>query len=155
MFGVETDRRTVARLEREDRLAQFIEERRPVCAVALLEGINHDYAYKLLMKISKERGLDYRPRRVVPTGLETIPGLTDATQQLRAKLGDMLYTLKEQKVAIARTVGVPSKSQPIARDRPFNYDWSLSQIERLAEACGTDFRTLLLQVLTSEKARAA
>ena len=125
----------------------FINEGRSVAAVALLEVINHDYAYKLLMRVSKKFDLNYRPQRVANTAQAVVPGLTDASQAVRARLGDYFYTLKGSPAELARLTGVPSRAQVTARDRPFNYDWSLSQMERLAEASGTDFRTLMLQAL--------
>ena len=147
MAVIKVDRRIAARAEREARLVAFITEGRAVSAVALLEVVSHDYAYKLLMKVSKKFGLNYRPRRVANTAQADIPGLTDDSQAVRARLGDLLYTLKGSQPELARLTGVASHAQLTARDRPFNYDWSLSQIERLAKAANTDFRALMLQAL--------
>lgn len=144
MSGNDKPTRTQARLAREDRLAIYIAQGRPVSAVAKSEVIEHDYAYKLLREVAAKRGLTYQPRRGPRA---EIVGLTSASQQLRARLGDALYKLKDADTDLTRSVGILAKSQPYAHSRPFNYDWSLSQLERLATATGLDFRTMLLQML--------
>ena len=142
-----TSQRVRLRQERDERLAIFIEQGRPVRAVAKLEGIEHDYAYKLLKQVARVRGLEYHPRRVAHPAGEPILGLTAASQTLRARLGDYLYRLEGSPATIARQVGITAKNQPVAQDRPFNHDWTLSQIERLAEASNQDFHTFMLGLL--------
>ena len=159
MYGEPQTNRASARLEREERLVQFITEGRSVSVVAVLEGLEHDYAYKLLMKVAKDKGLVYQARRTHNPGAMPVVGLTTASQPLRARLGDHLYKLQGKPPEIARATGVSVKGQRYARDRPFNYDWSLSQIERLAEASGMSFRALMLAALLApeeyEKVKAA
>ena len=100
------------------------------------------------MRVARLKGLPYHAQRVTNPGDETIPGLTTASQGFRAKLGDALYALEGTPSEIARQIGLLAKAQPIARDRPFNFDWSLSQIERLAEASGEDFHTFMTKLLS-------
>lgn len=147
MSGVKSNIRTNLRLAREERLVIFIAEGRPVSAVALLEGIEHDYAYQLLTQVAKRRGLDYQAKRVARPGLEEIPGLTAASRALRSRLGNNLYNLKLEQSEIARKLGITARNQQFAKDTPFRYDWSLSQIERLANEVGTPFESFLLQLL--------
>lgn len=151
MSGLKPNTRTTLRLQREERLATFIAEGRPVSAVALLEVIDHDYAYRLLMDVAKLRGLEYRPKRVPQGETREIPGLTSASHSLRARLGNALYGLTLSSPDLAKATGITSKAQTVAKNRPFNYDWKLSQIERLANQLGVPFEEFLLRALLTPR----
>lgn len=111
--------------------------------VARLEVIDHDYAYKLMVQTARKHGLEYKPHKM--SGSTETPGLTNESKTVRARLGDELYKLELSPGEAALSTGVPLKAQKLARDRPFNHDWTLSQIERLARARGMTFRELLLK----------
>lgn len=148
--------RAQRKLSREQRLLEFVREKIPVRTVALMEVIDPDYAYKLLRKVASDHGLDYAPGRNSGSTPKIIPGLTEQSQLLRSRLADRLYDLNLSVQEAALRIGIKAKAQQSAKDRPFNYDWSLSQIERLATEAGVPFKTLLLQALEERpKVRAA
>jgi hypothetical protein len=157
MCGVSN--RTTEREEREQRFLQFIQRNDPVRSVARMEGIDYDYALKLLRKVAKQHGLTYQPSRIRVGGKEEIVGITDESRPMRARLGDHLYHLNRRPTVVARQFGVTARRQKYAQDAPFNYDWSVSQIERLARDAGVDFKTFMLQLLLTptelEKAKRA
>ena len=45
----------------------------------------------------------------------------------------------------SRLVGLNSHDLKYAKQRPFNHDWTLSQIERLADSLGLDPKQLLAE----------
>lgn len=139
------------RLEREDRLETFIRQKRPVRAVAALEGIDHHYALRLLRQVARDRGLEFQPRRVPNPGKEPILGLTEASKILRSRLGDTLYSLDLSRAEAALKIGIGAKAYDRARDTPFNHDWSLSQIERLAQEADVPLKMLFLRILLTRE----
>lgn len=150
MFGPVKHRRATTKLEREERLIEFIKRGHAASEVAEFIGVDRDYAYKLMSRTAKKHGLEFHARRV--TGNRLTYGLTDESRPLRARLGDHLYKLNLNPTDTARVVGVTAKAQKQARDRPFNHDWTLSQIERLSRECGLTFREVIISaILTPEE----
>lgn len=150
MSGVQEtygEREKRLRLERDQRLRQFISENRPVAAIAKLEGIEFSYAKILIRELVSKEGLAYKPERIACRGTAQIHGLTDASRRFRAKLGDYLHSLGGDHREVALKTGVMFRSQRYAKDRPFNYDWSLSSMERLADAADVPFRSMMLEAL--------
>ena len=144
--------------ERRERIAGYITQDPPVPlrTIMQLEGITYYSARMLINEIAKEKGINYMGLKLRPDRTEMPHGLTPATLRLRQKLGDALYLLKERGVdsnkiprnSIAPRVGLNMREQLKAEQRPFNHDWSLSQIERLARELNRDPREFLLSCLT-------
>lgn len=132
------------RLEREERLLTFIQQGRAVRSVAALEGIDHDYAWQLMKKVAEKHGLEFHSKRSAEV---EIHGLTEESMQLRARLADQLFHLQKSQSEIARAVGLKARAQSRARERPYQYDWTISEMERLARANGMSFRELMLKAL--------
>ena len=156
MFGNDVEsygqREARLRTEREERLRQFIIEQRPISAIAKLESLDLPYARVLVRRMVKDEGLEYNPPKITRQGKEPIVGLTEDTRKVRAKLGDYLAALGRDHRSIALNIGILFRSQQYARDRPFNYDWTLSNIERLARASDIPFKRLMLEaLLTSDE----
>lgn len=79
-------------------------------------------------------------RRVLPKGYEpnepsVIPfGLTDKSVPFRMFLADILITMGEKGLSRQQTAsitGLNKHESCRAEKRPFNHDWTLSQIERI------------------------
>lgn len=150
-------RETRLRLEREGRLRQFISENRPVAVIAKLEALDFSYAKLLIRKLVKDEKLDYNPPKITKSGEQPIVGLTEDSERFRGRLADRLYALGDDHRAIALGTGIMLRSQKFARDRPFNYDWTVSNLERVARASNKGFRQFMLEALLTpeEQAKAA
>lgn len=79
-------------------------------------------------------------RRMLPAGykptkhLDTPYGLTDKTDALRVKLGGIIASMTEKGLSrkrIGELTGLNKRQSYAAERRPFNYDYTLSQIERV------------------------
>lgn len=146
-------RETRLRVAREDRLRQFIKENRPVSAIAQLESLEFNYAKLLVRKLIKAESLDYNPPKICKTGEQEIVGLTQDSYHFRGRLGNHLAMIKEDSREITLKTGVLFRSIQVARDKPFNHDWTLSQIERLGRANGKTFKQIMLESLLAPEER--
>lgn len=75
---------------------------------------------------------DYNPKPRL-----SIPyGLTGATIAIRARLGGIIAKMTEDglsRAEIGELTGLNARESHRAEQRPFNHDWTLSQIERTLE----------------------
>lgn len=145
---------------RKERILAYMTQDPPVPLnqIKLMEGM-HDRACRILIQeIEQERGIKYLGSPASKTAKEALPyGLTNATARLRGRLGDHLYQLRERgnnhdnfgRNQVAPQIGLNARQQLRAEQTPFNHDWSLSQIERLARALGENPREFLLKCLTT------
>lgn len=146
--GIPTDDEKRSQLsERDELIIQMMELGRPVRNIAQLIGIEHDYCRKICAKLSTKAGFEYKPITPYKRTEMTSVGITEATRRFRGVLGDKLYLLGNDGRQVAKLIGMTIRCQKAARQRPFNHDWTLSQIERLAAALGTDFATLMREAL--------
>lgn len=145
--------------ERRERILQYITANppRPLAAIKIAEGMA-DRSLRLVIKeLEQEHGIEYLGKHSRRGKNTDIPGLTNATTRFRQKLGDQLYLLRERgndsnqyiRNAIAPQVGLNAQQQIRAEQKPFNHDWTLSQIERLAVQHGRDPVEFMLWCLTS------
>ena len=91
-------------------------------------------------------------RRVLPKGYNPKPrmsrpyGLTENTDALRAKLGAIVSNMSEKGLTreqIGEITGLNLRESYRAERRPFNHDWTLSQIERTLTWAGEGRRLTL------------
>ena len=129
----------------------------PLPTICEIEGMHPRSARALIKEIETEHNLNYMgvhsraPKDQMPYGL------TQATHRLRQKLADNLYMLRERGKdsshyspnEVAARIGLHSRAQLKAKERPFAHDWKLSEIERLARELGRDPQELLLSCLTT------
>ncbi len=145
--------------ERKERLFGYMTHQPPysMTRIAAMEGMNIRSVRMILKELERERGVEYFTM-MVRTPKDQIPfGLTNATLSMRQKLGDHLFMLRERGVnseplgrnAVSPVIGVNVREQIKAEQRPFNHDWKLSQIERLARQLGRDPREFMLSCLTT------
>lgn len=149
MSGIGRSDNKLRQSERNARIIQMMELGRPVRAIAQAEGLEHDYCRKICVKLSAEAGIEYNPKKVYSRLEMTTIGLTENTRRLRSFLADKLYELGDDPRVVAKQIGMTLRCQKYARQRPFRHDWTLSQIERLAEHLGTDAVTLLGDALNA------
>lgn len=145
--------------ERRDRIFGYMTQNPPmtVRTIREIEGINDRTARNIIKEIEAERGVTYEglgtrdPRDTMPYGL------TPSTLRLRQRLGDLVYLLTERgresdklgRHRVGPRIGLNNREQIRAEQRPFNHDWKLSQIERLARELNRDPVEMLLSCLTS------
>lgn len=149
MSGIGRSENRLRLSERDARIVQMMELGRPVRTIAQAEGLEHDYCRKICVKLSAANGIDYNPEKIHKRPEMSILGLTDNTRRLRSYLADKLYDLGDDPRVIAKQIGMTLRSQKYARQRPFRHDWTLSQIERLAGALGTDAVTMMGEALNA------
>jgi hypothetical protein len=145
--------------ERRDRILGYMTQDppMPVARIRDVEGITDRTARMLIARVQEETGVQYNGLNTRdPPG--SMPfGLTTASLRLRQKLGDYVYLLnqrgdKSEKIGRNRAafrMGLNNREQIRAEQRPFNHDWKLSQIERLARELNRDPMEFLLSCLTS------
>lgn len=123
-------------------LSKLIKERVHPEDIAVILGRHPVAVRRLLPK-------DYKPKRRL-----ALPyGLTEETDALRAKLGNMIAEMSEKGLSrqqIAEISGLNKRESYRAERRPYAHDWTLSQIERTL-AYGTT-RKASLQILEPDAA---
>lgn len=100
-------------------LSKLIKERVHPEDIAVILGRHPVAVRRLLPK-------DYKPKR----RLAAPYGLTDDTLPLRAMLGGIIASMNKSREEIAEITGLNKRESHRAERRPFNHDWTLSQIER-------------------------
>jgi DNA-binding XRE family transcriptional regulator len=141
--------------QRRNRILTLITQVPPVDLVTIgeMEGMHDSAVRKTVVELCKEHNLNYmkcgsrRDRRMMPFGI------TQGSARFRSKLADALYRLRKEQtltvVDMATTVGLNAQRLRAAESRPYNHDWKLSEIERLATALGRETREFLLECLTT------
>lgn len=128
----------------------------PLGTIMQMEGLTNRSLRTIIKELEDEHGIDYLSQNL-RVARDAMPyGLTPATLTLRQRLGDQLYLLRERgqnsevqgRNSVAPQLGMNTRQQLKAEQRPFNHDWTLSQIERLAQQLGRDPRELLISCLT-------
>lgn len=137
--------------DRDDRIAEFMRQGRPVAVIAELEGLEEFYTRKATRRIAAERGIEYVPDKEPPGSL-----LTDETRQLRSHLANVLYAYRNapgrHQLEVCTATGLTQSEQILATERGGRHDYKLSQIERQARATGQSFKHMMLRgLLTPEE----
>ncbi len=131
-----------AAADRRERIKGYMTQEPPVPfqVICQIEGLEPRGARSLIKSVQDELGIEYGGLGLrMRTDLMPY-GLTPSTARLRQRLGDNLYLLLERgndsgtvaRNDISHRVGLNIREQIKAQQRPFNFDWKLSQIERLA-----------------------
>ena|SRR3990167_538332 len=148
--------------ERDARVSKFLRENLPVKHIASLEGMDYDNCRLYCNRLAADQGIDYKPN-TSETAPVFAPGLNPTNRQFRAGIADVLYQLRHPNtrdrtsdVELGRLTGIPPRAQSRAIQRPFNHDWTLSQMTRLAESSELDFTKMMLRcLLTPEQYQSA
>jgi hypothetical protein len=149
MSGVKNALVAARLTEREERMLAMMALGRPVRTIAQLEGLEHDYCRKLVVKLANDNAVEYTPDNTLQKSKMPPVGVTEASRRMRSQLGDILHKLATASDArtVARQIGMSVRSQKYARETPFNHDWTLSEMERLAIACNYEFAAMMREVL--------
>lgn len=145
-------------LRRRERILGYVRQDppMPLASIMEVEGITNRSARNIIKELEQQHGIDYLSQRLRKARDAMPHGLTPATLPLRQRLGDQLYLLRQRgqnseaqgRNAVGPQLGMNYREQIRAEARPFNHDWKLSQIERLARELGRDPRELLMSCLT-------
>lgn len=145
---------------RKERILTYITQDPPVPMVNIMamEGITEKLLRDTIYDLQKDHGIKYTGTAASRAGITAVYGLSDDTLRLRAKLADNLYAATDPdtgqlglkgRLEACPILGMNHREQIRAESKPFNHDWTLSQIERLARALGKNPRDLLLECLTT------
>jgi hypothetical protein len=132
---------------REKRIVGYIKQRLTAAEIGRKEGLQPDYALKVRRDVAAKHGLKIEEG----IGSAMIHGLDAESLTFRSRLADELNKLllvkRLSQLQVANQVGVPRKLQAKAMTDPYNYDWSLSEIQQLAKAFGLSFKDFMQQLL--------
>lgn len=130
----------------------------PLAHIMQMEGLTERPLRKYIRELELEYGITYIHTPGTRGGDSLMPyGLSDATVRFRSNLGDELFKVTgptndvgvNGRVDAAPHVGLNPREQIRAEGKPFNHDWTLSQMERLARTLGEDPREFILKCLTT------
>jgi hypothetical protein len=133
---------------REKRIIQYIKDGLTAEDIGQREGLRPDYALKERKAIAIKHGLTIKRGRkqVMPFGLD------EETRIFRTRLGDRVFRLltvrKMDPIEITKLVGIPRKLQKKTYEKPINYDWSVSEMQRLAKVLGVPFHQMMKEILS-------
>lgn len=146
--------------ERRNRILAYMTQDPPLPlpTIIKMEGM-HDRSCRVIVKeLDAEHELGYMANQLRRPYKDDMPhGLTTATSRFRMKLGNYVYMLRERgsdadslsRGEVASKIGLNNRQQLRAENRPFNHDWTLSQIERLAREHGENPMEFMLKCLTT------
>jgi len=132
--------------KRHAALAQYMRDGTPINVIAQIMGLEANQVRKTCRLLAAEHGIEYKPVRR-PGALP--PGMTDASRSLRNHLADRLHEHHEgrHRLQVCVDTGLTQSELRAASERPNAYDWSLSEMERIATATNQDFTVMLLKGL--------
>jgi hypothetical protein len=122
-----------------DDIQDYIKQGLNVRSIAARIGMNELAARRIIYALSP--GYRGTVNDDTPYGMDT-----ESLAQ-RIKLGSLLYDLRESlkgdRVQVARLTGLNRNEQIAAEQRPFEHDWSISQIQRLAKAISVNYKDII------------
>jgi len=127
--------------ERRERFIEYIKADLNPVDIAAREGMDADDVRKKRIKVAREEDLSLGSGAVKDAAQY---GLGKLTHAYRSRLADHLHRLrlKHHPIEVAQLTGISRKSQNRAVNNPFNHDWTLAQMERMAIARGITFEEL-------------
>lgn len=122
-----------------DDIKDYIAQGLSVKSIALRVGMNELAARRIINSLCP----NYKG-----TVADTTPfGMDTESLAQRIKLGSLLYDLRESlggdRVQISRLTGLNRNEQIAAEQRPFEHDWSISQMQRLAKAISVNYKDII------------
>lgn len=151
------ERRKRLQTERDDLLVELALQGLTEKEIGERLGISYDGVSAEKRRVSKARGIEF-PKRALGRNATPKPayGLTargepGGSYRFRVNLSDRLKKLRDKQhpIEVAQTTGLWPNAQTMAtsNDPPYGYDWTISQIERLAQAHGLTFNELVTELL--------
>jgi hypothetical protein len=138
--------------ERDEWIVDLLRKNATFPVIARIVGMDTTAVGRHCRRLIKQHNIDYHPpKRSVD---EPVPGLTEASARLRNKLGTRVCHMRDvnglSSREIAKRTGVPARAQGRATNGS-RHDWTISQMERLAEAGNETFKEMLVSsLLTAE-----
>lgn len=130
---------------RKARIVDYIKQGKPPLEICDLEGLDPANEPRRMRKeIADPMGLTINtaatappPAALMEVGTKDLP--------IKANLKTKLAGLRNNHhyVDVGHMVGLTNKEQIRAMTSPYTHDWTISQIQRLAVACGMTFEQML------------
>lgn len=148
---------------RDKRIVEQMKRGAPIRSIAILEGLEPDYAGKVCAKLASELSINYQPLGKRQQHDNTLPlGLSTLTDRFRRNAATKLYLWKiNQKkhfLEVCRETGLTQAAQRAAEKPQGPFDWHLSHIDRWATSMGMSFEDLMLELMfdaaTAERMKA-
>lgn len=132
--------------DRDARIVAFMKQNRSVAAIAALEGLEIDYCRKAVNGLKKSHVPDYQP-----ISNDRGHKFADDSRQFRNNLSNLVadYRNRPDKhyLDLCHELGLTQSQQVLATEKGGQHDFTLSQLERLAEQLDMSFPRLLLTAL--------
>lgn len=145
--------------ERRERILKFVTSAEPVAFrnIMRIEGVSDSFLRKLITELEAEHGFKYFGTSASRVGDQPPVGLTEATFRFRSRLANELYKVAENpgkygmanRAELASKIGMNSRTQNRAMNNPYDHDWTVSQIERLARLMGEEPWVFLQKCLST------
>jgi hypothetical protein len=135
--------------QRSANILEHIKQGKTAEQIADAEGITADDARKLRLQLAKKH--DVRIPKAHRAGFRAI-GLDDERSGFRVRLGYQLQYLRDEHhpVAVSKMTGLTQAEQRDAVDPRKGHNWTLGQIQRLAEARGVSFEQMIVTAMTKD-----
>jgi len=103
-----------------------------------------------LIMLARKHGWTLPTTRRGQTTTRQMPiGMDAESARMRGRLGGIVADLIDKKtnpVELAMLTGVTQTQLNMTKERPFNHNWSISQLQRLAKYLGKDFNTFMQEL---------
>jgi hypothetical protein len=159
MTGTTREETRLEAASRRNRILNYLQQDPPVplTNIAAMEGMAERACRAIIKEIEAESGFEYRGAGTRRDNAELPFGLSSSTHRLRSHLAGELYSFREKgnrgkpftRNQLAPLIGLNTRQQIRAENKPFTHDWTLSEIERLARELGRDPLEFLLTCLTT------
>ncbi|SKB63136.1 hypothetical protein SAMN06295937_1011133 [Sphingopyxis flava] len=101
-----------------------------------------DHCKVTCYEIIKKYDLDYNSAEAAKMDRDKLPvGITSDSNLVRHRLADLMYEARERDHAltISMAIGLSSKQQRLASERPYRHNWTLGELERFARYLNVPF----------------
>lgn len=136
--------------ERDKRFLQYAKDDLNSVEAGRLEGMQSGYARTKLAKARDQLGLP-KAKPGPPKRKPLKTNLADPYDRIRYRLANEMRKLehssKSHQIELARLIGVPRKLQIRAMEDPYDYEWSLANIVKLAKALKVDVNKFIMMLV--------
>jgi hypothetical protein len=137
--------KTLAVARRRARWVQYIKDGLSVAEIADIEGVREDNGATERRQIARAEGLEIWNRSSL--GSAHARGVLDVPSLFRTHLKNELAELAKQHQPedLQALIGLNPKAVRDAQKRPYAHNWTLGQMQRLAQARGKTFEQLMIE----------
>lgn len=147
-MGLKKTETDEVKAQRRQRILGYVTSDEPLAFrnIMRMEGVSDSFLRHLIKELEAEHGFKYFGTAASRVGDQPPVGLTEATFRFRSRLANELYKVADQpekyglkgRTELAGRIGMNSRTQNRALNNPYDHDWTLSQIERLARLMGEE-----------------